>query len=98
MTFLGQIRIGTTARALAAALAIGGALVSLAPGEAQAARKDNGVRCAVEGHVVGIDEDWAFYLPGETIGSRRCESSGEWRHLPPPERGIDRHGRLKPGR
>jgi hypothetical protein len=84
MTFLGRIqgriRIGTTARALAAALAISGALVSLAPGEAHAAKKDDGIRCSME-----IGDTIHFFMPGEVFyaaasGSRllRCDRVGNW--------------------
>lgn len=45
MAQLSGIRIGTQARALAAALALGAAALSLAPAQANAMRNDNGVRC-----------------------------------------------------
>jgi hypothetical protein len=80
MSRLAGMQIGTKARALVAALALGGALLSLAPGEAEAARRrDNGVRCVIE-HTDGMFE---FFMPGETfyfpgMGYAWCGNDGWW--------------------
>ena len=58
------MRIGKRALSLAAALVVGGTLLTLSTGEAEARRRDNGVRCSAQG---GWGGDWTFYLPGEQI-------------------------------
>jgi hypothetical protein len=84
--------IGKRAQALAAALMIGTALVSLSPSEARAATRDNGARC----WSYDPDTDMHnFYLPGESIwvgrNQYRCDGSygGEWRTV--PERNVRDH-------
>lgn len=80
--------IGKHALSLAAALAIGGALLSLTTGEAEARPRrpqDNGVRCVMEG---GWGGDFTFYLPGEDRpgwAGWRCGRNGEWVLAPEPE-------------
>jgi len=70
--------IGTKARVLVAALALGMAGVGLSMGQAEARRNDNGVRCAIEQDNGHID----FYLPGEKVvrngKTLYCGSNGEW--------------------
>src|SRR5947199_4148694 len=75
--------IGKHARALMAALAIGGAVLSVGTGQAEAAKikhpPDNGVRCwATDGKGY-----WEAFMPGEIHtdpdGNKWvCGSDGEW--------------------
>ena len=81
MAHLSGTQIGKHARALAAALALGAAVLSLSAGQAEARTKrpvDNGVRCWVSGG----GGHWEAYLPGDVvnIGGKlvRCGSDGEW--------------------
>ena len=85
MTSLTQTRIGRTARALAAALALGGTILALSAGPAHAEPKepaDSGVRCArtrSNGHV-------DFYLPYESSRDRfghwqYCGEDGDWHDI-----------------
>jgi hypothetical protein len=83
------MRIGKHALSLAAALVLGGALLTLSTGAAEAKPKDNGVRCFAQG---GWGGDFTFYLPGEQAhamdGTRdvlmRCGKDGEWTYPEPP--------------
>ena len=71
------------ARSLAAALVLGGALLSFTAGEAEARkRRDNGVRCWQYG---GWGGDYTFWLPEEVTingdGTKvRCGRDGERRY------------------
>ena len=75
--FSGMV-IGTKARVLVAALALGIATVGLSTGQAEARRNDNGIRCAMDYGNGHID----FYMPGYSyrVGSIRttCNSAGDW--------------------
>jgi hypothetical protein len=80
---LAGIHIGKHARTLAAALLLGGAIVGLSAGLAQAAPKepveDNGTRCAIDDDNGHVD----FYLPGDRIAGGdgrwiQCQSDGSW--------------------
>ena len=78
MAHLSGMIIGTKARVLVAALALGMASVGLSAGPADAARYDNGVRCAIEQADGYID----FYMPGYSyrVGNIKttCNSAGDW--------------------
>ena len=83
-----MMSIGRYARVLVAALAIGGAVLGLGTGQAEAAKikhpPDNGVRC----WLYQVDEDhphggWEAYEPGDVVeydpGHKIvCGSDGEW--------------------
>ena len=82
MAHLSRLQIGTQARALAAALALGAAVLSLSAGQAEARPKrpvDNGVRCWLTGTA---GEDLTAYMPGDVVnvGGQllRCGSDGQW--------------------
>jgi hypothetical protein len=76
--------IGKHARALATALTLGSAILSLSTVQAEAREKpkhppDNGVRCAITRSDGYID----FYLPGESVRDKFgqwkiCGADGEW--------------------
>jgi hypothetical protein len=92
-----MMSIGKHARVLVAALAIGGAVLSLGTGQAEAKPKhppDDGTRC-VRNHVDGYIE---FFMPGDTIyddiyGWLVCGSDGEWHNA----RTDDSSGRTNNG-
>jgi len=76
------MKIGKHTLSLAAALVIGGALLSLSTGEVEARkrREDDGVRCWAYG---GWGGDYTFYMPGAVLthGNGRkdkCGTDGEW--------------------
>jgi hypothetical protein len=82
MAHLSEIQIGKHARVLAAALALGAAVLSLSTGQAEARAKrpvDNGTRCIFTSADGYID----FFMPGETINwgdeTWRCGADGKWR-------------------
>ena len=78
MAHLSGMVIGTKARVLVAALALGVASLGLSAGQADARRNDNGVRCAMDHGNGHID----FYMPGYSfrVGGIRttCNSAGDW--------------------
>ena len=93
MAHLSRLQIGTQARALAAALALGAAVLSLSAGQAEARPKrpaDNGVRCwlpgggPTSGTPTGPTGYWEAFMPGDVVidqatGKRyRCGSDGKW--------------------
>jgi hypothetical protein len=80
-----MMSIGRHARVLVAALAIGGAVLSLGTGQAEAKPKttgDDGTRCVLK-HIDGYLE---FFMPGEIIYDpasgqyRKCGTDGEWHY------------------
>jgi hypothetical protein len=88
--------IGKHARVVAVALAIGGAVLSLGTGQAEAKPRhpdDTGVRCSRwEG------DHWEFYMPGDVITDDKgtkyvCDSEGGWH----PVRTDDAGGRTSSG-
>jgi hypothetical protein len=87
MAHLSGISIGKQARALAAALALGAAVLSLSAGQAEAKPKrpvDNGVRCWLPGMTGSGGEHWEAFMPGQIITDHRtgkrykCGSDGKW--------------------
>src|SRR4051794_16628632 len=82
MAHLLGTQIGKHARALAAALALGAAVLSLSAGQAEARPRhpvDNGVRCWLPGTA---GEDLTAYMPGEVVNAHgqllKCGSDGQW--------------------
>ena len=82
MAHLWRIQIRKHARVLAAALALGAAVLSLSAGQAEARTKrpvDNGVRCWLPN-----GNEHEFFMPGDIVidhatGNRyRCGSDGKW--------------------
>ena len=83
MAHLSGKQIGKHARVLAAALALGAAVLSLSAGQAEAKPRhpvDNGVRCWIKGGPDG--ETWTAYMPGDVVILdgllQRCGSDGHW--------------------
>jgi hypothetical protein len=78
------MNLGKHALSLAAALALGGALLTFTAGEAEARkRRDNGVRCWQYG---GWGGDFTFWVPGEVVTNGdgrkvKCGRDGEWRYV-----------------
>jgi hypothetical protein len=79
------MNLRNTVRTLAVAALLAMTVVSVSAHQADARPKrpvDNGVRCAVPGHLVGASEDWVLYLPGQEIeinGKRyECFNDGTW--------------------
>jgi hypothetical protein len=79
------MNLRTTARTLAVAALLAMTVASVSAPQTDARPKrpgDNGVLCAVPGHLVGATEDWVFYLPGQEIeinGKRyECYADGSW--------------------
>jgi len=73
------MNIDKHALSLAAALVLGGALLSVSAGEAEARRKDNGIRCVAYEAIRG--EDMTFFMPGEPHpkGGYTCGANGYWK-------------------
>ena len=84
MAHLVGIQIGKHARAVAAALVIGMAVLSLSAGQAEARprRPANTVVCWMHGN--HYDDEWNAYAPGDvyfdphTGQKYRCGSDGKW--------------------
>jgi len=77
MAHLSGIGIGKYPRTLAAALAIGAAIVSFSPGQVNAMPIDDQL-CATYD---ALTHHWEFYLPGETYFDGLtfvCGEDGEW--------------------
>ncbi|HZO25330.1 MAG TPA: hypothetical protein VFH48_04980 [Chloroflexota bacterium] len=73
------MNIGKHALSLAAALVLGGALLSISAGEAEARRNDNGIRCVAHQAIPG--EAMTFFMPGEAHpkGDYKCGANGSWK-------------------
>jgi hypothetical protein len=79
------MQVGRYTRGLVAALALGGLVLGLSAGQAEAKPKiDTGVRCAMFNTSSG---EWEFYLPGEPafviggdgkIHRLECGPDGHW--------------------